>query len=400
MPNASTTLIGGWHEQTPGHPQTNRAAEVRFLLADDGGHGSFANRQVRSGGVVTQVSQRKKLAGAIQALPPSPGPPDSARRTVFYAIVELKDAGWITVESTKGGSASHTNQYGFDFKRVKFASPQTGAQDAPPTGAQDAPVHGMGGRGAQFAHEPLRTTHPFGVGGGEENSARRAPDGAAAEFEELRQLWQRPYGTNEVKALAAFNRVTGDGEVTPADILDSARRWVAAREPRFLPKLEEWLANGAWQNDPPTQLNGKHHKPSAAEVAGKPGARSRKERTMTTPKDKLPTPLKTTAVTNLTPWPTQQKVKDLAEDAGPALPLLEQVMLKVSEKLSRQPERLYPQADHRGARSSSSVCEKRLAKRISHRFKDLQKEWDECQPRKLVVNPRKAIALSIAKWPR
>ena len=190
-----------------------------------------------------------------------------ARRTVFYAIVELKDAGWITVESTKGGSASHTNQYGFDFKRVKFASPQTGAQDAPPTGAQDAPVHGMGGRGAQFAHEPLRTTHPFGVGGGEENSDCRAPDGAAAEFEELRQLWQRPYGTNEVKALAAFNRVTGDGEVTLADILDSARRWVAAREPRFLPKLEEWLANGAWQNDPPTQLNGKHHKPSAAEVA-------------------------------------------------------------------------------------------------------------------------------------
>jgi len=34
-----------------------------------------------------------------------------------------------------------------------------------------------------------------------------------------------------------------------------------------VPKLEEWLANGAWQNDPPTQLNGKHHKPSAAEVA-------------------------------------------------------------------------------------------------------------------------------------
>ncbi len=107
-----------------------------------------------------------------------------ARRTVFYAIVELKDAGWITVESTKGGSASHTNQYGFDFKRVKSASPPTGAQDAPPTGAQDAPVHEMGGRGAQFAHEPLRTTRPSGGGWGEENSDCRAPDGAAEKEEE------------------------------------------------------------------------------------------------------------------------------------------------------------------------------------------------------------------------
>jgi len=61
--------------------------------------------------------------------------------------------------------------------------------------------------------------------------------------------------------------------VTPADILDSARRWVAAREPRFLPKLEEWLANGAWRNDPPVRQANGHHKPSAAQVAAELAAR-------------------------------------------------------------------------------------------------------------------------------
>ena len=42
---------------------------------------------------------------------------------------------------------------------------------------------------------------------------------------------------------------------------------------------------------------------------------------MTTPKDKLPAHLKTDGGDKpATPWPTQEKVKDLAADAGPALP--------------------------------------------------------------------------------
>ena len=183
------------------------------------------------------------------------------RRTIFPAIAELKDAGWITVESTGGGSSSNTNHFDFDFGRVSSATP-------PPV-SPASPVSQMAEGVSSTAHEPLRTTHPFGVGGGgEEISSQRAPDGALEEFEELRQLWQRPYGTNEAKALAAFNRVTGNGEVTPADILESARRWVAAIEPRFLPKLEQWLDDEAWRNDPPIrQGNGRQHKPSAAEVA-------------------------------------------------------------------------------------------------------------------------------------
>ena len=67
-------------------------------------------------------------------------------------------------------------------------------------------------------------------------------------------------------------------------------------------------------------------------------------------------------MTNLTPWPTQQKVKDLAADAGPVLPLLE-AMVKVSEKLSES-QRLYPQADHRGGREGH----RSVSKGVSHRL--------------------------------
>jgi len=169
--------------------------------------------------------------------------------------------------------ANPHKQIQFRLRRGEVYCPPTGAPDAPPTGANDAPgangapVHEMPSTGAQFAHEPLRTTRPSGGWDGEEISPRRAPDGAAAEFEELRQLWQRPYGMNLAKALAAFNRVAGDGDTPAAVILESARRWVAAREPAFLPKLEEWLANGAWRNDPPVRRVNDQHKESAVEVA-------------------------------------------------------------------------------------------------------------------------------------
>ena len=70
---------------------------------------------------------------------------------------------------------------------------------------------------------------------------------------------------------------------------------------------------------------------------------------MTTPKDKLPAHPKTTAaVTNLpAPWPTQQKVKDLAAELDRLYPLLEAVVKVERETIGSQ--RLYPQADHRGA---------------------------------------------------
>ena len=189
-----------------------------------------------------------------------------SRRTAFSAIAELKAAGWVAVQSTQGGGSNCTNRYSFDFEGVQTFAPRTSA-DVCTAGVQDSSV------GVQTsAHEPLRTTRASGAGGEGGKTSQRAPDGALAreeEFGELLQLWSvKPHGINKDKARAAFLRVIADG-ASPEDILDSARRWVAAKakEPRFLPALETWLDNGAWRNDPPTQMNGKHHRPSGAEVA-------------------------------------------------------------------------------------------------------------------------------------
>ena len=293
MPNASTTLIGGWHEQNR-QGTRKRTAPQRF---------DFCWRMMAD----TDLSPTAKCVAAALLLKfhnaktgrCNPGAASIARTAGsrsshgFLCHCELKDAGWITVESTKGGSASNTNQYGFDFKRVKSASPPTGAQNAPPTGAQDAPVHEMGGRGAQFAHEPLRTTHPFGVGGGEGKFPPAARLTARRQkFEELRQLWQRAL---------RHQRGQGAGGLQPRH-----RRWRgdASRHPRqrtalgggkraTLPAQAGGLA-GQWRmaKRPPNPTQRQTPQTKRRRGGRKPGARSRKERTMTIPKDKLPTPSK------------------------------------------------------------------------------------------------------------
>ena len=104
---------------------------------------------------------------------------------------------------------------------------------------------------------------------------------------------------------------------------------------------------------------------------------------MITTKDKLPAPLKTAAVTKLAPWPTQEKVKDLAADADRYYSLLEEVV-KVSEKLSEANDYTRKQIIER-----AEMVQKRL-ERISHRFKDMQKEWDECHPNSWLVKPEES----------
>ena len=84
-----------------------------------------------------------------------------SRRAVYYAITELKDAGWLAVESIQGGGPTCTNRYSFDFKRMKSAAAPTGANNALSTGAKNALVSANCARTpAQFAPELLRTTAP------------------------------------------------------------------------------------------------------------------------------------------------------------------------------------------------------------------------------------------------
>ena len=160
-----------------------------------------ASAKCRSSDVAAQIPQHKnrpvqsKLCRHRQGHRSQP-PCD------FPCVAELKDGGWITVESTKGGSPSHTNRYSFDFERVSSAAPP------PVTACFTSEAECTKGCQVQLHTNHLEPPALRAVGWGEEISPRRAPDGAAEEFEELRQLWQRPYGMNEAKALAAFNRVT------------------------------------------------------------------------------------------------------------------------------------------------------------------------------------------------
>jgi helix-turn-helix protein len=221
----------------------------------------------------------------------NPGTPEIARvsglstRTVFTAIAELKAAGWIIIQSVGGGSKTCTNRYKFDWTRktgnidVKTEEPiaeHTANTEQPETRhAKSAPLteNGVGMQelspGMQTsAYEPLRTTPPPGGGVRESkiSVALRAPGGALATeedlatgFKELCQIWIRPYGTNKAKAKATYLTTCAHhgGEILAAhgvDIADlllvSARNWTAKKTARWLPKLEDWLANEAWRNEP------------------------------------------------------------------------------------------------------------------------------------------------------
>jgi len=94
----------------------------------------------------------------------------------------------------------------------------------------------------------------------------------ADSFAELRKVWVRPWPDHDDReALRSYVMALHD--VEPDVILDAARNWVeAADNPRFLPKLSKWLADRAWERDPP-QKRGKGpgyrkgRKPDLADIA-------------------------------------------------------------------------------------------------------------------------------------
>ena len=71
------------------------------------------------------------------------------------------------------------------------------------------------------------------------------------DFESLCLIWRKPDGINKPAAWKAFQAVCS--EHPAEEVLASAERWVAATPPRYLKKLEDWLGNGAWRNEPPVR---------------------------------------------------------------------------------------------------------------------------------------------------
>jgi hypothetical protein len=199
-------------------------------------------------------------------------------RAVKIAIQELGAGGWIAVSSIGGGSPTCTNRYTPDWSRTATKAPiqpidnideKQGAktttseaaeinEENDPTGAPPAPVHQMHPTGARRAHEPLKNHRAPSARVVRESKisvALRAPDGALATGEDL----IRPYGTKKAKAKAAYltacrehggEILAGHGVDIADYILASARNWTAKKTARWLPKLEDWLADGAWRNEP------------------------------------------------------------------------------------------------------------------------------------------------------
>jgi Helix-turn-helix domain len=169
------------------------------------------------------------------------------RRAIFPAIAELQNGGWLTCESIKGGKPTNTNRYRFSFEPVSSTTPL-------PVQSTALVQQNAGGM-SYTAHEPERTSGALtGASVGENASLWRAPDGAPLQenFATLCEIWRKPHGINKRDALRAF--VAACAEHDPAAIIASAETWVAAIAPRglkYLPKLDAWLNDGAWQNYPP-----------------------------------------------------------------------------------------------------------------------------------------------------
>jgi helix-turn-helix protein len=223
-----------------------------------------------------------------------------SRSSIIRDVAELEQTGWIAVVSTKGGSSSNTNQFKFDFARM---SSRPSAESAPiqpdcankrsddasadtsqafdnadnsttppvspvtplPVSALP-PVADIELGVSPLEHEPLRTNTkrereilPFSA------LASLALEEREEKFQQLYQIWFRPYGTNKAKARDAYVAVCAEHgpEISAqygGDIADlllvSARNWTAKKAPRWLPKLEDWLVNEAWRNEPSPDKDG------------------------------------------------------------------------------------------------------------------------------------------------
>ena len=182
-----------------------------------------------------------------------------SRRAVVDTVAELRESGWLKTISTRGGSARNTNKFVFDLKQREPVSSTAPVSSTVPVQkkVQTSVVHcprileeppAPKGAGGVCVILPSSAAAPCGAAleEKEENGAALAGD-----FESLCLIWRKPHGINKAAAWKTFQAVCSEH---PAEqILASAGRWVAATPPRYLKKLEEWLGNGAWRNDPPAR---------------------------------------------------------------------------------------------------------------------------------------------------
>jgi hypothetical protein len=72
---------------------------------------------------------------------------------------------------------------------------------------------------------------------------------------ELRTVWARPWLDDPEADRRALEAALHDGadDLSIPDLIEAARAWAAAVEPRFLPPLAKWLAGRGWLKPPPAK---------------------------------------------------------------------------------------------------------------------------------------------------
>jgi hypothetical protein len=186
--------------------------------------------------------------------------------SIIRIVRQLRERGHLKIEPGKRG-AGHSNRYFMVLKTSTSEGFRTTKKTSIPvkktsTGGYDLLKNNLQGtlkrppvRGGE-RHE-LTLDVPAGalrLEGGAPEKGKEVVD----RFSELLAIWQRPYGEDKAAASVAFIEACCGEPAIADEIIASARRWVAARPPDKLQKLPTWLAQGAWQNQPPTRRrNGK-----------------------------------------------------------------------------------------------------------------------------------------------
>jgi hypothetical protein len=179
-----------------------------------------------------------------------------------------------------------------DAENVSHVRPDLlkGPSEEPVGDAKASPYR----QGERDAHEGARSIPPAaarapeggaaaGRGRGSKTDAGRM--GADAESRELRAVWVRPWPDNDdAEVRREFARAIAEG-ADPREVIAAAAEWVrCADAPRFLPKLSKWLADRAFEKEPPQRRtraatgerkaggrSGKPRKPNLREMALKAG---------------------------------------------------------------------------------------------------------------------------------
>ena len=183
------------------------------------------------------------------------------RRNVITAVAELRTRGWLKIVTTKGGSKLNTNKYTFDFKQrapVMQTSPvmkSSPVMKTVPTSDVNAP---------RILEEPPALSARGCVGACQQRprlTARRWKRRTARRWWCLKaRRWQRALSSSRRsgarRSPMAWTSLGVESlwriceEHTADEVLASAERWLAITSTRYTKRLEIWLSNGAWQNDP------------------------------------------------------------------------------------------------------------------------------------------------------